>query len=146
MKTFEEIKAASRQKTKPGMISKGEWANAVNWTIEAWKCYLNGQIWIHDFVIKCPEQYFLMLNEKGQFIFPLKSIRFENNEANRAWAVRLRNGIQEMRLKGEWNESVEWTKVLRQLVSYQGISPNQDALKKHQAVKGHKLIRIKSAA
>mgnify|MGYP000520336837 CR=1 FL=1 len=146
MKTIHQIKAVSRQKNKPSNVSKVEWANAINWTIEAWKCHLKGQTWIHDFVIKCPEQYFLMLNEKGQFIFPLKSVRFEDNDANTAWAVRLRHGIQEMRIKGEWNESMEWTKVLRQLIRYQGVSPNQDALKKRQAIKGYKLIRIKPAA
>lgn len=146
MKTLEEFKAIARQKTKPSNISKQEWANAINWSIEAWKCHLDGQTWIHDFVIKCPEQYYLMVNERGQFLFPLKNVQFANNDANKAWAVRLRKSIQEMRAKGEWNESMEWTKVLRQLVSFQGVSPNQEALKKNKTVKGYKLIRIKSAA
>ena len=134
MKTLQDVKSTARKKTTPANISKQEWASAVNWAIEAWKCHLNGQNWIHDFVVKCPEQYELMVNEKGNFLFPLKNVQFANNEANKAWAVRLRSAIQEMRAKGEWNESIEWAKVWRQLVSFQGNSPNQEALKRQKKV------------
>ena len=147
MRTLDKIKIATRKKVKPTNISKLEWANAVNWTIEAWKCYLNGQKWVHEFEVLCPEQYFMLIDAEGQLILPeLKNVKFANNEPNREWSNRLRKQIIEMRARGEWNESMEWTKVLRQLVRFHGVSPNQDALEKNKAIKGHKLIRIKSAA
>lgn len=146
MYSIADIKQNTRQKNKPANLSKMEWVSSVNWTIEAWKCHLNGQKWIHEFVINCPEQYHMLLDEKGEFILPnLKKVRFADNEANRDWAVVLRKQIIEMRERGEWNESIEWTKVLRQLMKFQGSSPNEDLLK-NKAVRGHKLIRIKSAA
>ncbi|MFT4754539.1 MAG: hypothetical protein ACI85Q_002098 [Salibacteraceae bacterium] len=147
MNNLNKIKSVVRTKNKPAGISKRVWANSINWTIEAWKCYISGQNWIHDFIITCPEQYLLMINEHGVFILPeLKSVKFEDNEANKAWSLKLRNQIIEMRDRGEWNESIEWTKVLRQLVKFQGISPNQENLLKRKSVKGHRLIRIKPAA
>ncbi|MGB0806627.1 MAG: hypothetical protein ACPGRC_08050 [Salibacteraceae bacterium] len=147
MYSIADIKQNTRQKNKPSNLSKMQWVSSINWTIEAWKCYLNGQKWIHDFVITCPEQYHMLLNDKGQLILPdLKAVRFEDNEANRAWAKLLRSQIIEMRDRGEWNESIEWTKVLRQLVKSQGTSPNENGIVKQKAVKGHKLIRIKPAA
>ena len=65
MRNLGDIKLAVRKKNKPEYMSKLEWANSINWTIEAWKCYVHGQKWIHDFVITCPEQYFLLLDAKG---------------------------------------------------------------------------------
>lgn len=147
MYSLADIKQSTRQKNKPSNLSKMEWVSSVNWTIEAWKCYLNGQKWIHEFVITCPEQYLMLLNDKGQFILPdLKKVRFEDNQANRLWSSKLQKQISEMRDRGEWNESLEWTKVLNQLVKNQGSSPNQDSFAKSKSVKGYKLIRIKSAA
>jgi hypothetical protein len=147
MRNLEEIKLKVRKKNKPAYVSKSNWANSINWTIEAWKCYMNGQKWIHDFVVTCPEHYFMLLDENGKFILPeLKTVRFENNEANNSWSKELRLQISEMRDRGEWNESIEWTKVLRQLVKFQGVTPNQDRLVQTKTIKGHRLIRIKPAA
>ena len=147
MRSLNKIKSTIRQKNKPLNLTKLQWVNSVNWTIEAWKCYLGNQVWAHDFVITCPEQYLMMLNEKGMFILSdIKNVRFADNEANKAWELVLKNQIYEMRSRGEWNESIEWTKVLRQLVRCQGISPNEENFLRKKTIKGHRLIRIKTAA
>tara|TARA_R110002050_G_scaffold300722_2_gene471964 strand:+ start:110549 stop:110995 length:447 start_codon:yes stop_codon:yes gene_type:complete len=148
MNLFGKIVKQSRQKSKPSSVSASTWANAVNWNIEAWRCYLAGQNWVHTIEICCPEQYYMLVNEKGEFILSNSNlITFQDNLANREWANRLKIQIAEMRSKGEWNEAIEWSKLLVKLTKDSILNPNERALiqQKH-TVKGHRLIRINAAA
>jgi len=145
--SIEKIKRAVRQKAKPSHISSMEWANAMNWNIEAWKCYFNGQKWVHQFEVCCPEQYDMLIDKKGKFILPLEQVSFRDNEINKLWTKRLQNQIVDMQEKGEWNEALQWRKLYNRIQSFQRATPNEDHFKKTKTtVKGHRLIRIKSAA
>jgi hypothetical protein len=148
MISIQNIKTIARQKSKPASVSSSAWANAMNWNIEAWKCHLNGQKWAHDFVICCPEQYLMLLDKKGRFILSNPElIQFNDNVANREWAKRLVIQIADMQARGEWNEALIWSKLFTQITRFQRPTPNENKLAKtKKVIKGHRLIRIKSAA
>lgn len=148
MISIQNITTTSRQKNKPNQVSASSWANAVNWNIEAWKCYLSGQKWAHSFEICCPEQYYMLLNKKGQFILDnLELVSFTNSVANQEWVNRLSIQIADMRAKGEWTEAIVWSRLLNKVTMNLVPTPNEDAFKKSKkVVKGYRLIRIKTAA
>ena len=148
MKTLENITKNARLKSKPSNISGTAWSNAMNWTIEAWKCELRGQKWVHSFEICCPEQYYLLLDETGRFILSdVNDLNFTDSPAMNKWAVKLESQIADMRSKNEWVESLRWAKLLGLINENLKTTPNEDAfIKSKKVVKGHRLIRIKSAA
>lgn len=147
-KSFKTIKNAARKKNTPELVKPSVWANAVNWTIEAWNCYLKGQKWTHGFEICCPEQYYLLLNDKGTFILEdTNGLTFTNNLANAKWMQQLQAQIIEMQTKGEWVEAFRWTKLLKKIKGNVKPTPNEDHLVRTKApIKGQRLIRINSAA
>ena len=148
MITIENIKKNARSKSQPIIVGASAWANAMNWNIEAWKCVLDGQKWTHTFEICCPEQYFLLLDESGQFILSdSKSVKFIDTVANRRWITELENLIIDMRAKQEWTEAKRWEALVSKIKNIQISTPNEDAYKMtKRIVKGHRLIRINSAA
>ena len=148
MITIENISKKARLASKPNNVSASAWANAMNWNIEAWKCVLGGQKWIHTFEICCPEQYYMLLDEKGRFILSdVKDLKFADSTSIRKWVKRIESLIIDMREKSEWNESLKWAALVSQIMSDQSATPNEDVFKKgKRVVKGHRLIRIKSAA
>lgn len=148
MSAIQNIQSQARQKSKPSQVSPTAWANAVNWNIEVWKCYLKGQTWTHELEICCKEQYEMLLNKEGRLILPnVRMVRFKDNVANKEWVKQLTVQITDMRDKGEWNESLVWSRLLARIVIFQKPTPNEEGLKKGKLkVKGHKLIRIKTAA
>ena len=145
---MENIIKTARLKNKPANVSAATWANAMNWNIEAWKCHVAGQKWSHSFEICCPEQYFMLLDKKGNFILKnVTDIRFADSIANRSWIKRLEQLVSDMRSKKEWNESMQWASLILKIKENQQITPNEDAFRKSKTVvKGYRLIRIKSAA
>jgi hypothetical protein len=148
MISIQSIKTEARQKNKPTVVSSTDWANAINWTIEAWKCHLNGQKWAHDFEVCCPEQYYMLLDDNGKLILSNpESITFSDTLANREWITKLSHQIADMRAKGEWTEAAEWVKLLNLVSQNQSYTPNEDAyIKRKKSVKGYRLIRIKNVA
>jgi hypothetical protein len=148
MKKCIQIQKDIRSKSKPTHVSTIEWANSVNWTIEAWKCHLSGQKWVHSFTICCPEQYALLTDENGRFILEnVKDLRFSTNLANRLWMNRLEAQIQEMKANDEWLESIAWSRLLDKIrESFPEVIVPQTKYPTKRVVKGHRLIRIKVAA
>ncbi len=142
-----KIKEA-RKKNAPMNVSPSEWANAMNWSIEAWKCILSGQKWVHDFEICCPEQYYMLINRKGEFILSeAENVSFSNSLANKNWVKNLENQVADMRARNEWMEALQWMKLIEKINQNPLPTPNEtDFIKTKNVVKGHKLIRIKSAA
>ena len=148
MKKCIQIQKDIRSKSKPTHVSTTEWADSINWTIEAWKCHLSGQKWTHPFTICCPEQYALLTDEKGKFILDnVKELHYSSNLANRLWVNRLETQIREMKANDEWLESISWSKLLDQIrESFPKASTNLATYPAKRVVKGHRLIRIKTAA
>jgi hypothetical protein len=145
--SIEKIKRTARQKSKPVNVSSSDWANAMNWNIEAWKCYFDGQKWVHQFEVCCPEQYYMLIDKKGKFILPLSQVCFSENELNKLWLKRLESQIMDMQEKGEWNEALQWRKLYNRIQKFQLPTPNEDHFKKSKkTIKGHRLIRINVAA
>jgi hypothetical protein len=147
MKTLHQITNRLRKSSTPTGVNNAQWANAVNWTIEAWKCYLAGQKWMHALTICAPEQYYALLNKTGELIVGNKSLlRFENNGAISNWTAQLKEQIADMRSKGEFNESLRWGRILAELEQFMLPTPNENSIKTMKPrVKGHRLIRIKAA-
>jgi hypothetical protein len=148
MNTFQDIKTTARQRNKPTNVDSSAWANAMNWNIEAWKCHLKGQKWAHTFEICCPEQYFMLLDENGKFILSESTkVHFANTPGNRVWANRIKSQMEDMRLKGEWNEALEWSRLFSKLTKDTLLHPNEAAFaNRKKTVKGYRLIRINTAA
>lgn len=148
MITVENITKSARLKSKPNNISGTAWSNAMNWTIEAWKCELRGQKWAHSFEICCPEQYYMLLDDNGRFILTgVIDLKFTDSPAMNKWAVKLESQIADMRSKNEWVESLRWAKLLGLIRENVNTKPNEDAfIKTKKVVKGHRLIRINNAA
>lgn len=148
MTTIDNFTKTARLKSKPANVSAATWANAINWSIEAWKCVLGGQKWVHTFEVCCPEQYYLLLDDKGKFILEdSENVKFSNSIANGMWVSKLEKLVIDMRSKSEFNESRQWANLIAKIRDNQDNTPNEDAFKKSKTVvKGHRLIRIKSAA
>lgn len=148
MKTIENFTKTARIKSKPVHVSAVAWANAMNWSIEAWKCILGGQKWTHSFEICCPEQYYMLLDAEGKFILEeVDNVKFIDSLANRAWVSTLEKLVVDMRSKSEFNESLQWVALIAKIKDNQQTTPNEDAFRKRKVVvKGHRLIRIKTAA
>lgn len=142
-----QLKQDIRRVSKPSNVSSNEWANAVNWNIEVWKCHLSGQQWNIPLEISCPEQYQLLLNEDGNSIVEnVELLNFKDNYANRMWAEKLTHLVSDMREKGEWVESLNWIKLLNRVSQNQRPTPNEGLIRSKGRVKGHKLIRVNQAA
>lgn len=145
---LEHIVKEARLKSKPQNVSPKEWANAMNWNIEAWKCILNGQKWVHEFEICCPEQYHMLLNKKGQFILSdSENVVFKNTNSIRIWLKELEQQVADMRSKSEWIEALQWSMLIKKITHKTLPTPNEAGfVKTKKIVKGYKLVRIKSAA
>jgi len=148
MTTIENFTKTARLKSKPTNVSAATWANAMNWSIEAWKCVLGGQKWAHSFEVCCPEQYYMLLDTQSKFILEdVENVKFADSIANRAWVSKLEKLVIDMRSKSEFNESLQWVALIAKIKDNQQNTPNEDAFRKGKTVvKGHRLIRIKSAA
>lgn len=149
MKNLQQITSGLRKAKTPQGVSQQQWANAVNWTIEAWKCHLAGQQWMHQIEICAPEQYYALLDKWGNLIVKNADlIRFKNNSAIQNWVVQLKEQIADMRARGEFNEAIRWNAVVQHMEQFVLPTPNENAFKMHKknVVKGHRLIRIKAVA
>lgn len=149
MRNLQQITSGLRKSKTPTGVNQQQWANAVNWTIEAWKCHLAGQQWTHQIEICAPEQYYALLDKCGNLIVKnTQLIGFKNNIAINKWMHQLKDQIVDMRARGEFNEAIRYNSLVQHIAQFVLPTPNETALKRNKknVVKGHKLIRIKPVA